>query len=142
MLWGNFKIAAILFFGWFMLDSASSILLSSPMEGIYYPAASGTIKSNPGDWSYKPWFGAPMYLAIFSAIWVFLVRKEGLYKGLRIASIITAFTMAPFWIVSSISADMYQLDINNYWLATMIYSNISFFVFGFIGKGNIEDLNF
>ena len=142
MLWGNFKIAATLFFGWFFLDSAASIFLGTPIEGIYYPAASGTIKSIPGDWSDKPWFGAPMYLTIFSAIWVLFVRKEGLYKGLRIASIITAFTMAPFWIVSSISADIYQLEINSYWLATMIYSNISFLVFGFVGRGKVEDMSF
>ena len=70
------------------------------------------------------------------------VRKEGIVKGLRLASIVTAFTMAPFWIVSSVSADIYQLDINGYWLATMIYSNISFFVFGFFGKGTLDDLNF
>lgn len=142
MLWSNFKIAAVLFFGWFILDSASSIFLGSPIEGIYYPAASGIIKSNPGDWSNKSWFGAPLYLSIFSAIWIFFVRKEGKYKGLRLAAIVTAFTMAPFWIVSSISADMYALDINSYWIATMIYSNISFFIFGFVGRGNIEDLDF
>lgn len=142
MIWSNFKFAAVLFFGWFVLDSITSVFLGSPLEGIYYPAASGTIKSNPGDWSNKPWFGAPMYLAIFATIWMFFVRKEGLVKGLRLASIVTAFTMAPFWIVSSISADMYKLNINGYWLATMIYSNISFLVFGFIGKGSLEDLNF
>ena len=83
-----------------------------------------------------------MYLAIFLAIWIFLIKKEGQHKGLRLAAIITAFAMARFWIVSSISADMYGLDINSYWLATMIYSNISFLIFGFIGKGNIQDLNF
>ncbi len=142
MIWTNFKIAAILFFGWFVLDSLSSVFLGSPMEGIYYPAASGRLKSIPLDWSNKPWFGAPMYLVIFAAIWIFFVRKEGVVKGLRLASIVTAFAMAPFWIVSSVSADMYQLDINGYWLATMIYSNVSFFVFGFFGKGTLDDLNF
>ncbi len=142
MIWTNFKIAAILFFGWFVLDSLSSVFLGSPMEGIYYPAASGRLKSIPLDWSNKPWFGAPMYLVIFAAIWIFFVRKEGVVKGLRLASIVTAFTMAPFWIVSSVSADMYQLDINGYWLATMIYSNISFFIFGFLGKGTLDDLHF
>lgn len=142
MLLTNFKIAAVLFFGWFVLDSMSSIILGSPMEGIYYPAASGTIKGSSGDWTNKPWFAAPMYLAIFSAIWIFFVKKEGPYKGLRLASIVTAFAMAPFWIVSAISADIYNMDINGYWLATMIYSNISFFIFGFIGKGRLEDMNF
>jgi hypothetical protein len=142
MIWTNFTIASVLFFGWFALDIVYSVFLGGPMEGIYYPAASGTLKSNPGDWTHKPWFGAPMYLAIFTAIWIFFVRKEGIVKGLRLAAIVTAFTMAPFWIVSSISTDMYQLDINGYWLATMVYSNISFFVFGFIGQGNLEDLNF
>lgn len=142
MLWNNFRLASFLFFGWFALDSVFSIILASPMEGIYYPAASGTLKSIPADWTSKPWFGAPMYLAIFASIWLFLVRKEGLYKGLRIAAMVTAFTMAPFWIVSSVTSDMYELDINGYWLASMIYSNITFLVFGFIGKGNIEDLYF
>jgi hypothetical protein len=142
MPWNNFKIAAVLFFGWLMLDSVSSIFLSSPMDGIYYPAASGTIKSHSGDWSNKPWFGAPLYLVIFSCIWFFFVKKEGVYKGLRLAAIVTSFTMAPFWIVSVISADMYELTINSYWLITMIYSNISFLIFGFIGRGNIEDLHF
>ena len=140
MIWSNFKIAAVLFFGWFVLDSVSSVFFGSPMEGIYYPAASGTLKSVPGDWTSKPWFGAPMYCAIFAAIWIFFVKKEGIVKGLRLAAIVTAFTMAPFWIVSSISADMYELDVNGYWLTTMVYSNISFFIFGFIGKGNLEDL--
>ena len=142
MLWKNFILAAVLFFGWFIVDSASSILLSSPMEGIYYPAASGTLKSLPGDWTNKPWFGAPMYLAIFASMWIFLVRKEGRHKGLRLAALATAFTMAPFWIVSSISADMSGLEINSYWLASMIYSNISFAIFGLLGKGNSEDLYF
>lgn len=142
MIWINFKFAALLFFSWFVIDSASSVLFNNPMEGIYYPAASGTLKSIPGDWTNKPWFGAPMYLAIFAVIWIFFVRVEGVIKGLRLAAIVTAFTMAPFWIVSTISADMYQLKINGYWLATMVYSNISFFIFGFIGRGYIEDLNF
>lgn len=142
MLWTNFKIAAALFFGWFLIDSTSSIVLGHPMEGIFYPAASGTLKSLPADWTNKPWFGAPMYLLVFSSIWLFLVRKEGSDKGLRLAAIITAFSMAPFWIVSSVSADMYGLDINPYWLASMIYANISFLIFGFIGKGSIKDLNF
>ena len=83
-----------------------------------------------------------MYLLIFSSIWIFLVRKEGLFNGLRIAAIVTAFVMAPFWIVSSVSSDMYELDVNSYWLASMVYSNISFFIFGFIGRGGIEDLYF
>ena len=112
------------------------------MEGIFYPAASGTIKSTPGDLSQKPWFGAPLYLAIFSIIWVFLLRKEGLMQGLRLAAIITAFVMAPFWIVSAISADLYKLDVNGYWLASMIYANVSFLVFGFVGRGRAEDLYF
>ena len=139
-MWTNFKIASILFFSWFALDTASSVFLNSPMDGIYYPAASGKLKSIPADWTNKPWFGAPMYLTIFASIWVFFVRKEGVIKGLRLAAIVTAFTMAPFWIVSFISADIYQLDINGFWLATMVYSNISFLIFGFIGKGDLEDL--
>lgn len=142
MIWTNFKIAAVLFFGWFLLDSVFSVFLSSPLEGIYYPAASGRLKSIPADWTNKPWFGAPMYLTLFTSIWIFFVKKEGVIKGLRLSAIVTAFTMAPFWIVSSVTADMYQLDINIYWLVTMIYANISFFVFGFIGRGNLEDLNF
>ena len=140
MIWTNFKIASVLFFGWFVLDSTFSLLLSGPLEGIYYPLASGKLKSIPADWTNKPWFGAPMYLAIFVSIWVFFVRKEGVIKGLRLAAIVTAFTIAPFWIVSFVSADIYQLDINGFWLATMIYSNISFLIFGFIGKGDLEDL--
>jgi hypothetical protein len=142
MLGGNFKLAAVLFFGWFILDSASSIIFSSPFEGIYYPAASGAIKSIPGDWTHKPWFGAPLYLCLFASIWIFFVRVEGMHKGLRLAAIVTAFVMAPFWIVSSISADMYQLDVNGYWLASMIYANVSFFTFGLLGHGKAGDLDF
>lgn len=140
MIWTNFKIASILFFGWFAVDTASSVFLGSPMDGIYYPAASGKLKSIPGDWTNKPWFGAPMYIGLFGTIWVFFVRKEGVIKGLRLAAIVTAFTMAPFWIVSLVSADLYKLDINGLWLITMIYSNISFLIFGFLGKGDLEDL--
>lgn len=142
MLWSNFKIAAVLFFSWFIVDSASSIFLGSPLEGIYYPAASGTLKSMPGDWTNKAWFGAPLYFVIFSSIWIFFIRREGKYKGMRLAALVTSFIMAPFWIVSIISADVYGLEISTYWLLTMIYSNVSFLIFGFIGKGNIEDLYF
>ncbi len=63
-------------------------------------------------------------------------------QGLRLAAIITAFVMAPFWIVSAISADLYKLDVNGYWLASMIYANVSFLVFGFVGRGRAEDLYF
>jgi len=142
MIWTNFKIASVLFFGWFVIDSAFSLMLSSPLEGIYYPVASGRLKSIPGDWTNKPWFGAPMYLTIFVTIWVFFIRKEGVVKGLRLAAIITAFTMAPFWIVSLVSVNIYQLEVNRIWLVSMIYSNFSFLVFGFIGRGNLEDLAF
>ena len=141
MLWTNLKIAAVLFFGWFVADSIASIL-GSPLEGIYYPMASGTLKSVPGDWTNKPWFGAPLYLTVFSSIWLFLIRNEGVYKGSRVTALFTSFSMAPFWIVSAISADMYDLDINGFWLATMIYSNVSFVVFGFLGRGNPEDIYF
>jgi len=82
-----------------------------------------------------------MYLAVFTSLWVVLVRKEGL-TGLRVAAIITAFTILPFWVVSAVTADMYELTINKLWLYTMVYSNLSFFIFGFMGKGSLEDLNF
>jgi hypothetical protein len=141
VLWTNFKIAAFLFFGWFVLDSVYSVLLGSPLEGIYYPAASGRLKNVPYNWANKPWFAAPMYLAVFASLWIILLKKGGL-KGLRIAAIITAFTMLPFWVVSAVSADMYELTINKLWLFTMIYSNLSFFIFGTVGKGRSEDLSF
>jgi len=142
MLWNNFKIAAALFFSWFIVDSVSSIFLRSPLDGIYYPLTSGRLRHIPRDWTDKTCFEAPLYLFLFSIIWLFFIRKEGTYKGMRLAAIFTSFILAPFWIVSSVSASMYGLDINIYWLLTMIYSNISFLVFGFIGNGNIDDLNF
>lgn len=141
MIWKNLRFAALLFFSWLLLDCILSISYS-PMPGIYYPAASGTLKSLPPDWTNKPWYGAPIYLMAFSCIWLLFVRKAGFDKGLRVAALVTAFAMAPFWIVSAISADMYELEVNHYWLASMIYANASFFIFGFIGRGDIEDLNF
>ena len=95
MLWTNFKIAAFLFFGWFVADSVMSIL-GSPLEGVYYPAASGTLKSIGSDWTNKPWFGAPIYLSIFSGIWLFFISQEGVYRGARLSALFTSFAMVPF----------------------------------------------
>lgn len=141
MLSINLKLALLVFFGWFGLDALASIS-GSPMEGIYYPMASGRLKTVGGDWTLKPWYGAPMYFLIFASLWLFVIRKEGAATGARIASLFTAFSMPTFWIVSSVSADMYDLEINGYWLASMIYCNLSFFVFGFIGTGKSQDLYF
>ena len=132
MLWKNLKFATIVFFGWLLIDSMSS-LLGSPLEGVYYPLASGWLKSVPTDWTNKPWFAAPLYLLLFSGIWVFFIWKEGASRGARLAALFSAFLVAPFWIVSAVTVDMYDLRINPYWLASMIYTNISFFLFAFFG---------
>ena len=42
------SLALILFFGWFAADAVMS-LLAQPLEGIYYPMASGGLKSMPND---------------------------------------------------------------------------------------------
>ena len=135
------SLALILFFGWFAADAVMS-LLAQPLEGIYYPMASGRLKSMPNDWSQKPWFGAPLYLAIFAAIWLLFVRREGRRKGTRLAALTTAFVMLPFWSVSLISADMHGLDVNVWWAASMAYANIAFLLYGFIGDGDPAQINF
>lgn len=143
MLWNNFRLAVVLFFGWFLVDSLASIFFT-PIEGIYYPMASGTDRNIMRfvDWSNKPPLSAPLILLAFSSIWIFFIRKAGLYNGLRVSALLTTFAMLPFWVVSSVTADMYNFEVNGYWLASMIYSNISFFIFGLIGKGDLEDLYF
>ncbi len=135
------SLALILFFGWFAADTLMS-LLAQPLEGIYDPMASGRLKSVPHDWTQKPWFGAPLYLALFAAIWLFFVRREGPRKGVRLAALTTAFLMAPFWIVSVISADLHGLDVNGWWAASMAYANISFLLYSFIGDGDPGQINF
>ncbi|MFC1681063.1 hypothetical protein ACFL1S_04615 [Pseudomonadota bacterium] len=117
-----------------------SSLLGSPLEGIYYPLASGWLKSVPADWTNKPWFAAPLYLLLFSGIWILFLWKEGALRGARLASLFSAFLVAPFWIISAVTTDMYDLRINPYWLASMIYTNISFFFFAFFGDGHRLDL--
>ena len=53
MLCNNLIFATTLFFGWLLFDSVGS-LLGSPLEGVYYPLASGWLKSVPADWTNKP----------------------------------------------------------------------------------------
>jgi hypothetical protein len=137
----NLYIAAVLFFGWFAVDSIMS-LFGNPLEGLYYPMASGRLKQLPHDWTQKPWFGAPLYLAIFATIWILFIRREGPRKGARLAALTTGFIMAPFWIVSLVSADMYGLEINSWWAWSMAYANASFLFYGFVGSGRSEDLRF
>lgn len=64
---------------------------------------------------------------------MFSLRKEGLPGGARLASFVSAFLVAPFWIVSAESADMYELDLNPYWLTSMIYANVSFLLSALFG---------
>jgi hypothetical protein len=125
-----------------MVDGASSLLLKSPLEGVYYPLASGQLKHIPHDWTDKPSYAALLYLAVFGGLWAVLVRKAGLYTGLRVAALISAFVVVSFWVVSWVSADMYDLPLNRWWLVSMIYTNIFFFLFGFFGRGRAEDLYF
>jgi hypothetical protein len=134
MLRVNFRLALLLLFGWLLVDSIYSIL-GNPLAGIYYPLASGRLKSIPLDWSAKPWFSAPLYLAVFTCLWLAFARRTAPSGGLRAASLVTAFIMAPFWIVSAVTADMYGLGLNGYWLASMIYANLSFFLHAFAGGG-------
>lgn len=138
MLWNNLIFATTLFFGWLLFDSVGS-LLGSPLEGVYYPLASGWLKSVPADWANKPKHAAPLYLLLFLGVWVYFLWQEGLRKGSRIATLISAFLVAPFWIVSAVSTDMYDLHINSYWLVSLIYANISFFLFAFFGNRNRLD---
>ena len=135
------SLALLLFFGWFAADTLVS-LLGHPLEGVYYPMASGWLKSMPNDWSQKAWFGAPLYLAVFTAIWWFFVSREGLRKGLRLAALTTGFVMLPFWIVSLVSADLHGLEVNGWWAASMVFANITFLLYGFIGDGDPWQINF
>ena len=135
------SLALLLFFGWFAADTLVS-LLGHPLEGVYYPMASGWLKSMPNDWTQKAWFGAPMYLVIFAAIWLFFLRQEGPRKGLRLASLTSAFAMAPFWIVSLISADSLGLELNGWWVASMVFANGVFLLYAFIGDGDPWQINF
>jgi len=139
MFWKNLQFATTIFFGWLLIDSVSSIV-GSPLEGVYYPLASGWLKSVPADWTNKPWFSAPLYLFLFSSIWTFFMWKDGVRQGARLAAFVSAFVLAPFWIVSAVSADMYDLRINSYWLASLIYANISFFLFALLGNRARMDL--
>lgn len=134
-------IALAVFFGWFIVDTLAS-LAGRPLEGVFYPMASGWLKSMPNDWTQKAWFGAPLYLAVFGAVWFFFVRREGMRKGLRLAALTTAFTMVPFWVVSAVSAEMYGLELNGWWLGSMACANLVFLLYGFIGDGNTRDLYF
>lgn len=142
MLWKNFLFAAALFFGWLVLDSVSSLFLNSPLEGMYYPLASGRLKHMHHDWTDKWRYAAPLYLAVFGGAWFLFLRKAGLYAGARLAALVTAFVMLPFWFVSWVTMDMYELELNGWWLASMIYANVSFLLFGFFGMGRLRDLRF
>ncbi len=141
MMWKGFLLATLLFFGWFAVDTVCS-LLGSPLQGIWYPMASGTLKHVPPDWTMKPVLAAPLYLAVFGGFWALVIGRAGLRQGLRVAALFTAFAMAPFWIVSCVSVDMYGLEISGWWLASMIYCNVVFLLFGFVGRGRAEDLYF
>ncbi len=140
LLWRNFLLATALFFGWLVIDSASSILFSSPLEGVYYPLTSGRLKHVPSDWTNKSTYAAGAYLAIFGVTWILFIRLAGLYAGCRLAALVTSFLMLPFWFVSWVTMDMYDLSLNGWWLASMIYANVSFFLFGFLGRGTLKDL--
>ena len=150
MLWRNLQIALFVFFAWLLADAAWS-LFSSPLDGVYYPIESGRLKgglsgfrfySGSGVWTDKHQYSVLFALAMFGSIWWFFMRREGAYKGARIAALISAFLVAPLWVVTAVSADMYELDVNGYWLASMIYCNVSFFLYGFFGRGTTEDLYF
>jgi hypothetical protein len=141
MLRLNFKLGLVLLFGWLAADSVCSIL-GAPLEGIYYPLASGRLKTEFVDWTAKTWYSAPVYLAAFACLWFVIIQRAQTNKGLRAASLITAFVMAPFWIVSSVTMDMYNLELNGYWLASMIYANIAFLLHAFLGDGSHDDLVF
>ncbi len=141
MLRFNFKLALVLLFGWLLADSVYSIL-GNPLSGIYYPLASGRLKSLPEDWSTKPWYSAPIYLFAFASIWIVLTQIMQISQGDRAAALVTAFAMAPFWIVSSLTMDLYNLGLNGYWLASMIYANVAFFLYAFFGDGKRDDLAF
>jgi len=150
MLWKNLQIALLVFFAWLLADAAWS-LFSSPLDGVYYPIESGRLKRSlfgfriglgSGVWTDKHHYSALFGLVIFGSLWWFFMRREGAYKGARIAALISAFLVAPLWVVTAVSADMYELDVNGYWLASMIYCNVSFFLYGFFGRGTTEDLYF
>ena len=141
MLRLNFRLAFVLFFGWLLIDSIFS-LVGHPLSGIYYPLASGILKSVPVDWTAKTWYAAPIYLTAFATLWVLLARMMRVARGSRASALITALVMAPFWIVSAVTMDMYDLELNRFWLASMIYANLSFLLYAFLGEGRPEDLGF
>lgn len=144
MMWKNLLIAAALFFGWLVVDSIASIA-GQPLEGVHYPMQSRRMLSNVYDehnWTEKTRYIAPFFLAVFAVLWWYLMRRAGRFDGTRVAAIITAFVMVSFWVVPAVSADMYELELNGYWLASMMYCNAVFFLYGFIGRGTIEDMYF
>lgn len=142
MISKNFLVAAVTFFAWLFADSASSLLLDRPLPGIYYPMESGTLKSVGRDWSKRSRWGAPIVLAAFAGMWALLINRTGIGTGLRLAALISAFVMVPFWVVTLASADLYDLSLNGYWVASMVYANVSFLLYGFVGRGRAKNLSF
>ncbi len=141
MIWNNFLVASMVFFGWLLLDAIGS-LMGAPLEGVYYPGASGWLRGVPRDWTQKPAFLAPLYLGVFALLWYGLMQKAGARQGLRVAALITSFVLVPFWVVSLVTADAYDLTLSSWWVRSMAYANLSFFLYGFLGSGKSEDLYF
>jgi len=75
-------------------------------------------------------------------MWLFFLRRAGVINGARVAALITAVVMVPFWIVSLVSAELYDLDLNGVWVVCMIYTNASYFLYGFFGSGRAADMYF
>lgn len=144
MLYRNLIVALLLFFGWLGADAIVS-LLGNPLDGVHYPMQSPRMRAvvySETSWIDKTSFTALFFLVMFGLLWWFFIRQAGMLKGARVASIITAFTMLSFWFVPAVSADLHDLELNGWWLASMIYCNIAFFLYGFLGRGSIDDMHF
>jgi hypothetical protein len=118
-----FYFATVLFFGWLIIDSASSILLSRSLEGVYLTVGGKLV---------------PFNLIVFVVIWFISYLIEG---GFRAAAFISSLLLPPFWVVPLVTADMHDLKLNYFWLVSMIFSNVIFLIFAFFGKGTKKDLD-
>jgi hypothetical protein len=135
-------LAAALFFSLFIIDSVSSIFLSRPLEGVYYPVSGKLPLYVERDWTNRSSSPAPFHLAFFAFIWFMCCLIQKPEGGLRTAAFISSVLIPMYWVVPLMGAELYGLKLNYLWLASMIFSNVIFLIFAFIGKGTINDLFF
>lgn len=123
----HFKIATILYFGWLVLDIITRAF-GYPIEGIYYSAGSRTLSPlNQANWSTHDFY-RPIWILIISAVpWLIFIKYAGV-NGARLVAFALSFILIGFVVVPLVTADMYNLSINYYWLFSMLYCAIVFFI--------------